>query len=106
MPKAGSNVGGGGKGAVQELRTLMAEVEQIKKERETLEEQFKASSMDMASKFLQALSSEGFIDCEKISNVGLEETYGTYQKDVDESLQKQDSVMAKVQVGCKILSGN
>eukprot|EP00112_Aurelia_sp_Birch-Aquarium-sp1_P025588 Seg858.7 transcript_id=Seg858.7/GoldUCD/mRNA.D3Y31 product="Programmed cell death 6-interacting protein" protein_id=Seg858.7/GoldUCD/D3Y31 len=97
LPKAGSNVGGGGKGAVQELRTLMAEVEQMKKERETLEEQFKASSMDMASKFLQALSSEGFIDCEKISNVGLEETYGTYQKDVDESLQRQDSVMAKVQ---------
>ena len=76
----------------------MTEVEDIKKTRETLEEQFKASSIDMAPKFLQALSSEGFIDCEKISNQGLEENYGALEKEVDENIQLQENIMAKVQV--------
>ena len=98
MPKAGSNVAGGGQGAVQELRKLMADVIEMKKERENLEEQFKESPLDMAPKFLQALSAEGFIDSERISNVGLEEKYGEYQREVDESLNQQEALLAKIQV--------
>ena len=98
LPKGGSNVAGSGQGVVQELRKLMSDVDEMKKGRVTLEEQFKASSMDMAAKFLQALSAEGFIDCEKISNQGLEESYGTLEKEVDESVQHQENILAKIQV--------
>ena len=83
---------------MQELRKLMSEVDDIKKTRETLEEQYKASSMDMAPKFLQALSSEGFIDCEKISNQGLEENYGSLGKELDENIHLQENIVAKIQV--------
>lgn len=98
LPKGGSNVGGSGQGVVQELRKLMSEVDDLKKERETLEEQFKATSMDMATKFLQALSSEGFIDCEKLSEAGLQENYGNLEREVDENIQQQESLVAKIQV--------
>ena len=83
---------------MQELRKLMTEVNDIKTARETLEEQFKSSSMDMAPKFLQALSAEGFLDCEKISNQGLEENYGALEKEVDENIQCQENILAKIQV--------
>ena len=76
----------------------MADVEELKRERETLEEQFKSSSMDIASTFLQALSSEGFIDCEKISSRGLEENYGPLEKEVNENVQQQENILAKIQV--------
>ncbi|XP_065052731.1 programmed cell death 6-interacting protein-like [Rhopilema esculentum] len=97
LPKGGSNVAGGGQSAVQELRKLMADVDEMKKEREKLEEQFKETPLDMAPKFLQALSAEGFIDSERISNVGLEEKYGEYQREVDESLNQQEALLAKIQ---------
>lgn len=97
LPQGGSNISGSGQAVVQELRKLMTEVNDIKTARETLEEQFKSSSMDMAPKFLQALSAEGFLDCEKISNQGLEENYGALEKEVDENIQCQENILAKIQ---------
>ena len=76
----------------------MTEVDIVKKERDTLEEQLKASSMDMASKFLQALAADGFIDVEKISDQGLEDSYGSFQMEVEESIVKQEVLLNKIQV--------
>ena len=76
----------------------MQEVESLKKERESLEESFKSATLDMSSKFLSALSAEGFIDTEKISNQGLDEVYGNIQKQVDDNLQRQDRLTAQIQV--------
>ncbi len=81
------------------MRKMMVDVNEIKKEREKIEEQFKASSMDMAATFLQALAADGFIDTEKISNKSLDEIYGPNLIECEESLKRQENLLAKIQVG-------
>ncbi len=98
LPKASGIAASAEKGVVQDLRKLMVEVDDIKKERDALEEMFKATSMDMAPKFLQALASDGFIDTEKISEQSLEEIYGASLKECEENLQKQQDLVSRIQV--------
>lgn len=47
MPGLGSGTAGGGSASVVQLKKLMEEVEEIRKEREQLENEFKNKSFDM-----------------------------------------------------------
>ena len=51
-----------------------------------------------ASKFFSALAADGAINEEMLSESELDRIYGPLRQQVNESLQKQDSVMAQVQV--------
>lgn len=51
-----------------------------------------------ASKFFSALASDGAINEEMLSASELDRIYGPLRQQVNESLQKQDSVMSQVQV--------
>lgn len=53
--------------------------------------------MDMAATFLQALAADGFIDTEKISNKSLDEIYGPNLIECEESLKRQENLLAKIQ---------
>ena len=98
LPKADANVGGSGGEAVKELRDYMTQVEQLKKERETLEEEFKGASVDMQSKFFEALASDGYVDTERITNQNLEEVYGEYKTQVQGNVEKQKQLIENIQV--------
>jgi len=76
----------------------MKQVEQTKKERTTLEEEFKGATVDMQSKFLQALAAEGFLDNERIINTNLDEVYGALRTQVAEIVETQNSLIEQIQV--------
>ena len=76
----------------------MKEVEQTKKERISLEEEFKGVTVDMQSKFLQALAAEGFLDNERIINTNLDEVYGSMRTQVAEIVETQNTLVERIQV--------
>lgn len=98
LPKADASVGRAGGEAVKELRDYMTQVEQLKKERETLEDEFKGASVDMQSKFLEALAADGYVDTERITNQNLEEVYGEYKTQVEENVERQKQLIENIQV--------
>ena len=76
----------------------MRQVEQTKKERTSLEDEFKGATVDMQSKFLQALAAEGFLDNERIINTNLDELYGPLRTQVAEIVQNQQTLIEQIQV--------
>ncbi|XP_061174111.1 programmed cell death 6-interacting protein-like isoform X2 [Saccostrea echinata] len=97
LPSGGGAHASESTGVVQKLRKLMDDVETIKAEREAIENELKEAKFDMTSKFFSALASEGAINEEMLSMSELDRIYGPLREQVNESLRKQDSVMAQVQ---------
>lgn len=98
LPK-GDAVAASGAGSqhIRELQDLMLQVEQTKTQRNKLEEEFKGATVDMQSKFLQALAAEGFLDSEKHINTNLDELYGPLRTEVAEILENQNTLIEKIQ---------
>ncbi|GFG30115.1 hypothetical protein Cfor_09518 [Coptotermes formosanus] len=110
LPSAGS--GGSNvknSSAVFQLRKLMEDVETIKAERDTIECELKSATVDMKSKFLNALAQDGAISEHAMSVESLGVVYGPLQRQVKESLQKQEALVADIQIQntefCKEKSG-
>lgn len=110
LPSAGS--GGSNvknSSAVFQLRKLMEDVETIKAERDTIECELKSATIDMKSKFLNALAQDGAISEHAMSVESLGMAYGPLQRQVKESLQKQEALVADIQIQntefCKEKSG-
>lgn len=82
---------------VQRLRQLMEEVETIKAEREAIESELKSSTLDMKPKFLAALTQDGSINEQALSVEMLGEAYGPLQKQVSESIAKEQQVVQSIQ---------
>lgn len=79
----------------------MAQVEELKKEREQLEKDFNSATVDMQSKFLQALGAEGTLDAQRISDDNLKETFGELKGRVEETAKNQEALMEEITVsGC------
>ena len=76
----------------------MRQVEQTKKERTKVEEEFKGATVDMQSKFLQALAAEGFLDNERIINTNIDEVYGPLITQVAEIVENQQALIEQIQV--------
>lgn len=82
---------------VQRLKQLMEEVETIKAEREAIEAELKSSTVDMRPKFLAALTEDGGINEQALSVEMLGETLGPLQKQVADSLAKEQQVVQSIQ---------
>ncbi|XP_044258227.1 programmed cell death 6-interacting protein [Tribolium madens] len=83
--------------AVNTLRQLMEEVETIKAERDVIESELKNTNFDMKTKFLSALAKDGAISEPALSVENLGQIYGPLQKQVRESIEKQEGLIAKIQ---------
>uniref|UniRef100_A0A8C0EUK3 BRO1 domain-containing protein n=1 Tax=Bubo bubo TaxID=30461 RepID=A0A8C0EUK3_BUBBB len=86
-----------GNEVVNVLRTLLANLDEVKKEREQLENDLKSVNFDMTSKFLTALAQDGAINEEAISEAELDRIYGSYKQKVQESLKKQEELLKNIQ---------
>ncbi|NXL90655.1 PDC6I protein, partial [Alectura lathami] len=86
-----------GSEVVNVLRTLLASLDEVKKEREQLENDLKSVNFDMTSKFLTALAQDGAINEEAISVTELDRIYGSYTQKVQESLKKQEELLKNIQ---------
>ncbi|PNF20765.1 Programmed cell death 6-interacting protein [Cryptotermes secundus] len=95
--------------AVHQLRKLMEDVETIKAERDTIECELKSATVDMKSTFLNALAQDGAINEQAISVESLGRVFGPLQRQVKESLQKQEALVVDIQAQntefCKEKSG-
>ena len=80
------------------LRSQLAQLDEIKKERETLEGEIKAVTFDMTTTFLTALAQDGAINEEHLSVPQLDQLYGTYNQRVQASLRSQEELLGQVQV--------
>ncbi|KAM9340431.1 programmed cell death 6-interacting protein isoform 1-T1 [Symphorus nematophorus] len=86
-----------GSEVVNVLRSQLAQLDEIKKERETLEGEIKAVTFDMSTAFLTALAQDGAINEEQLSVSQLDQLYGTYNQRVQASLRSQEELLGQVQ---------
>lgn len=86
-----------GSEVVNVLRSLLAQLEEVKKERETMEGEIKAVTFDMSTTFLTALAQDGAINEEQLSLGQLDQLYGSYNQRVQASLRTQEELLGKVQ---------
>ncbi|KAK6490530.1 programmed cell death 6-interacting protein-like isoform X1 [Huso huso] len=86
-----------GSEVVSVLRALLANVNEVKMEREKLENDIKSAQFDMTSKFLTALAQDGAINEEAISVTELDNIYGGYTQKVLQSLKSQEEILGKIQ---------
>lgn len=87
----------GDSSAVQTLRNLMEEVETIKAERDAIESDLKSATLDMKEQFLSSLANDGGINEPAMSMESLGTIFGPLQKQVKESITKQEELIAKIQ---------
>ncbi|XP_057348304.1 programmed cell death 6-interacting protein isoform X3 [Manis pentadactyla] len=87
-----------GSEVVNVLKSLLTNLDAVKKEREGLENDLKSVNFDMTSKFLTALAQDGVIDEEALSVTELDRIYGGLMTKVQESLKKQEELIKNIQV--------
>ncbi|CAI9159322.1 unnamed protein product [Rangifer tarandus platyrhynchus] len=87
-----------GSEVVNVLKSLLTNLDEVKKEREGLENDLKSVNFDMTSKFLTALAQDGVINEEAISVTELDRIYGGLTTKVQESLKKQEGLLKNIQV--------
>lgn len=83
---------------VNVLKSLLTNLDEVKKEREGLENDLKSVNFDMTSKFLTALAQDGVINEEALSVSELDRIYGGLTTKVQESLKKQEGLLKNIQV--------
>lgn len=83
---------------VNVLRAQLAQLDEMKKERESLEGEVKAVTFDMSATFLTALAQDGAINEEQLSLSQLDQLYGAYNQRVQASLRMQEDLLGQVQV--------
>ncbi|KAL0962072.1 hypothetical protein UPYG_G00335340 [Umbra pygmaea] len=86
-----------GSEVVSVLRSQLAQLEEVKREREGLESEIKAVTFDMSVCFLSALAQDGVINEEALSMSQLDQLYGSYSQRVQASLRKQEELLSNVQ---------
>lgn len=82
---------------VNVLRSQLAKLDEIKKERETMEGEIKAVTFDMTATFLTALAQDGAINEEQLSVSQLDQQYSSYNQRVQASLRAQEELLGQVQ---------
>ncbi|XP_041868010.1 programmed cell death 6-interacting protein isoform X3 [Melanotaenia boesemani] len=87
-----------GSEVVNVLRSQLFQLDEVKKERETLEEEIKAVTFDMSTTFLTALAQDGAINEEQLSLSQLDKLYNSYNQRVQTSIHTQDKLLGQVQI--------
>lgn len=80
-----------------DINFTIGQVETIKAERDTIECELKSATADMKSTFLNALAQDGAINEQAISVESLGRVFGPLQRQVKESLQKQEALVVDIQ---------
>ncbi|KAK3859625.1 hypothetical protein Pcinc_034275 [Petrolisthes cinctipes] len=96
LPSAIANTNGSNP-ATQRLKQLMEDVETLKAERDAIECELKSATADMKEVFLNALGQDGSINEAAMSTESLGRVFGPLQKQVKESLDRQESLVKNVQ---------
>ncbi|XP_041933071.1 programmed cell death 6-interacting protein isoform X2 [Alosa sapidissima] len=86
-----------GSEVVSVLRAQLTQLDEVKQEREALEEEVKAVTFDLSSSFLTALAQDGAINEEALSTSALQTHYGNHTERVQKSLRAQEELLAKIQ---------
>lgn len=86
-----------GSEVVNVLRSQLSQLDEVKRERETLEAEVKSVTFDMSVMFLTALAQDGAINEEQLSLAQLEQLYGSYNQRVQANLRKQEELLGQVQ---------
>nr|XP_033786238.1 programmed cell death 6-interacting protein isoform X2 [Geotrypetes seraphini] len=79
------------------LKSLLANLAEVMKEREQLENDLKSVNFDMTSKFLTALAQDGAINEEAISVTELDQIYGRHTHKIQENLKRQEELLNSIQ---------
>nr|XP_020657725.1 programmed cell death 6-interacting protein [Pogona vitticeps] len=87
-----------GSEVVNVLKSLLASLDEVKKQREQLENDLKSVNFDMTTKFLTALAQDGDLNEEAISVTELDRLYGSFTHKVQETLKKQEELLNSIQV--------
>jgi programmed cell death 6-interacting protein len=87
----------GSESAKQNLKRLMGEVEELKRERETLETQYKDTVFDMKTPFLKALAQDGAINEPVMSVELLDKVLGPLGGKTTSNLEQQERVIVGIQ---------
>merc|ERR1719245_367638 len=82
---------------VGKLRELMEAVDTIKAERQVIESEMKDTKVDMKPIFFDALAKNSVIPEQEISVESLGRCYGPLQKQVNDNIARQESIMKEVQ---------
>ncbi|CAL8293859.1 unnamed protein product [Merluccius merluccius] len=86
-----------GSEVVNVLRSLLALLDEVKKERDGLEAEIKSATFDMCARFLVALAQDGSINEETLSLAQLDQQYGQYNQRVQTTLHTQEELLGQVQ---------
>ncbi|CAL4062254.1 unnamed protein product [Meganyctiphanes norvegica] len=97
LPSAGAASTNGSNPAISQLRTLMESVETLKAERDAIESELKSVTVDMKEVFLSALASDAAINEPVMSIESLGRAFGPLQKQVKESIERQESLVSDIQ---------
>jgi programmed cell death 6-interacting protein len=73
-------------------------VEGVKAERDVMESELNSPTADIQVKFLTALAQDGAINETNLSVEALGHAYGQLQKQVQDSLTRQESLIGEIQV--------
>lgn len=71
---------------------------QVKAERDVIESELKSATIDMKDTFLKALGQDGAINEPAVSVETLGQTFGPLQRQVKESIEKQESLIERIKV--------
>uniref|UniRef100_A0A1L8DJF9 Putative programmed cell death protein n=1 Tax=Nyssomyia neivai TaxID=330878 RepID=A0A1L8DJF9_9DIPT len=96
VPSAGG-AGVSNSPSVQKLRSLMDSVETIKAERDAIEAELKSATVNMKEQFLGALAKDGAINEPAMSVGEIGRTLAPLQTQVQESIKRQEGILAEVQ---------
>lgn len=83
--------------SVKQLRQLMGQVDAIKAERQAIESDLQSATADMKSTFLAALKEDKMPNMEALSIESVGKSMSPLQKQVKESVERQERLMADVQ---------
>lgn len=86
---------------VNVLRAQLAQLDEVKREREVLEGEVKSVTFDMTTKFLTALAQDGAINEEVMTASELETRYGSHTQRVQQNLRRQEELLSQIQVHTK-----
>ncbi|XP_072427207.1 programmed cell death 6-interacting protein isoform X3 [Chiloscyllium punctatum] len=86
-----------GSEVIMMLKTLLAALNEVKKDRETFENDIKSVQFDMTTKFLTALAQDGAINEEALSVTELDQNYGSHTQRVQQNLKRQEDLLADIQ---------
>lgn len=83
---------------VNVLRAQLAQLDEVKREREVLEGEVKAVTFDLTTKFLTALAQDGAINEEALTTSELDTRYGSHTQRVQQNLRRQEELLSQIQV--------